>query len=107
MRKSILGVLVLLCSACPLWANWGVVQQSESTFIQGTTVTAQFPTKVTPGDLLLVHVIWSDNTLAVNSITDALGNTYTSAALAQSSTSTLMLSTQLFYAANVKGGVDK
>jgi hypothetical protein len=90
-----------------MWANWGVVQQSESTFIQGTTVTAQFPTKVTPGDLLLVHVIWSDNTLAVSSIGDALGNTYNGAALAQGSTSTLMLSTQLFYAANVNGGVDK
>ncbi|HWZ74942.1 MAG TPA: Ig-like domain-containing protein [Candidatus Sulfotelmatobacter sp.] len=107
MRKSILGVLALLFSACPLWANWGVVQQSESTFIQGTTVTAQFSTNVTPGDLLLVHVIWSDNTLAVSSIGDTLGNTYNSAALAQSSTSTLMLSTQLFYAANVNGGVDK
>lgn len=107
MRKLVAGIAFLFLSACPLRANWAVVQQSESNFIQGTTVTAQFPVKVTQGDLLLVHVIWSDNTLAVSSIGDSLGNTYTSAALAQGSTSTLMLSTQLFYAANANGGIDK
>jgi Bacterial Ig-like domain (group 2) len=104
--RRILFCLVVLLFPWPVRANWGMVQQAESTFVQGTTVTAQFPANVTPGDLILVHVVWSDVTINVSSIKDKLGNSLTSAVLAQGTAGSLAISTQLFYAANVIGGTD-
>lgn len=106
MRNFLLAFLLLL-SPCSLFASAGVVQQTQSTFVNGSTVTAQFPSAVTPGDLILVHAVWSDNTLHVNSIGDTLGNTYSAAVLAQGAANSLMLSTELFYAANVFGGATR
>lgn len=104
IRKLILAVTVLLLSACSLRANWGVVQQTASPQTGSTTVTARFASNVTPGDLIVVQAIWSSTTFGVTSISDTLGNTYTSAAIASGSTSTEQISTQVFYAANVNGG---
>ncbi|MBZ5700325.1 MAG: Ig-like domain-containing protein [Acidobacteriia bacterium] len=105
MRKQILGVVVLLLFACPLWANWGVVQQSQGSLAKNTTNSAQFAGSVTAGDLILVQINWNDATNSVVSVTDALGNTFSSAVgPAQQSSAE---STQLFYAANVAGGTDR
>ena len=106
-RKLILGLALTLSSACPLWANWGVVQQTASPQTGGTSVTARFPGNVTSGDLILVQAIWSSTTFGVTSVSDSLGNTYTSAAIAQGATSTEQISTQVFYATNVIGGQDQ
>ena len=102
-RNILLGLLTL-CFASPVWANWSVVQQTVSPQVQASTISVQFPTSVTAGDLIVVHVI----TAATNgaTVSDTLGNTFTSAALAQGSTSSLQISSQIFYAANVRGGPD-
>jgi Bacterial Ig-like domain (group 2) len=104
MRSALLGLVVLLAGS-PLWATWGVVQQSQSTYVTGTVITSQFPTSVTAGDLILVQVSWSDSTNSVNSVTDTAGNTYVSAVGPARQNGAA--STQLFYAANVNGGLDK
>ena len=106
MRNFVTGVLLLTVLPCPLLGSSFVVQQAQSGFVNGTTITAQLPASVTAGDLVLVQVIWSDNTRNVSSIGDTLGNNYTSAVLSQGATSSLMVSNQLFYAANVRGGID-
>ena len=103
MRNLLLGFLVLLF-ASPVWANWSVVQQTVSPQVQANTVFVQFPTSVTPGDLILVHVITASTNSAT--VSDTQGNTYSSAAFAQTSTSSLQISSQIFYAANVRGGQD-
>lgn len=93
---------------CAAWANWGVVQQTESTFVRNTTNTAQFASNVTAGDLILVHAIWGDGTSTINSISDTLGNSFVSAVgPARGFGAGLGASTQLFYAANAVGGTDK
>lgn len=106
-RKPLLAIVVLLFSAGPIWANWGVVQQTASPQTGNSTVTATFPASVTPGDLILVQAIWSSTTFGVTSVSDTAGNTFISAAMAQGSSTTQQIATQLFYAANVKGGSDK
>jgi len=106
MRKSLLGLAVLLLSALPSRANWGVVQQTQSTLASATTTTtAQFGTSVTAGDLIIVHINWFDSTNSVVSVSDALGNTFLSAAGPARRSGAV--STQLFYAANVAAGVDQ
>lgn len=62
---------------------------------------------MTSGDVILVQAIWSSTTFGVTSISDSLGNAYTSAGLAQGTTSAQQISTQVFYAANVIGGQDQ
>src|SRR5579859_4878627 len=103
MRNLMCG-LMMLAFAGPAWGNWAVVQQTVSPQVQGSTVSVQFPTSVTAGDMILVHVITALTSGAT--VTDTLGNTYTSAALAQTSTSSLQISSQILYAANVRGGQD-
>ncbi|HWZ74941.1 MAG TPA: Ig-like domain-containing protein [Candidatus Sulfotelmatobacter sp.] len=106
MRKPILGLALLLFSAFPSLANWGVVQQTQSTLASATTTTnAQFGTSVTAGDLIIVHVNWFDTTNNVSSVTDTLGNTFISAAGPARRSGAV--STQLFYAANVTAGIDQ
>lgn len=115
-RKSIFGVaqlrlrnllltFLVLASASPAFANWTVVQQTASPQVQSTSVTVQFPSAVTAGDMILVHVIWATN--GNTSVSDSLGNTYNSAAVAQGSTSVYQISSQIFYAANILGGQDR
>lgn len=106
MRKPIWICVALFLSAVPSRANWGIVQQTQSTLASTTTTaTAQFGTSVTAGDLLLVHINWFDSTNSVTSVSDRLGNTFlTAAGPARRSGA---VSTQLFYAANVAGGVDQ
>ena len=104
MRSVLVGLGVLLL-ADPILATWGVVQQSQSSYVNGTSITAQFPTTVTSGDLLLVQINWNDATNTVTSVTDALGNTFTSAV--GPARQSAGQSAQLFYAANANGGVDK
>jgi Bacterial Ig-like domain (group 2) len=107
MRSLLFGFLALIF-ASPSFANWGVVQQTASTWVQSTSTSVSFPAPVTAGDMILVHVIWATNAGAT--VSDTLGNTYASAALAQGSTSafgiTYQISSQVFYAANVGGGVN-
>jgi len=108
IRNLLVGLLVLMF-ARPARANWAIVQQTASTWVQSTTTSVPLPTPVTAGDMILVHVIWATNSGAA--VSDTLGNTYASAALAQGTTiawgtTTFQISSQIFYATNVAGGQD-
>jgi Bacterial Ig-like domain (group 2) len=108
MRRLLLATLAFnSVFACPLWANWGIVQQANSPQTTGSTVSARFPTNVTAGDLIIVQAVWSSTTFGVTSLTDTVGNTFVSAGIAQGSTSTQQIATQIFYAANAIGGQDQ
>src|SRR5438045_2909417 len=73
----------LMTLATPLWATWGIVQQVVGPQVQATSVTTQIPTQITTGDLIVVHVVWANNSAAT--VTDTLGNTYVSAGVSQGS----------------------
>ena len=88
-----------------MWATWGIVQQVVGPQVQATSVTTQIPTQITAGNLIVVHVVWSNTSAA--SVTDTLGNSYVRAGVAQRSANSNLISTQVFYAANAIGGYDR
>ena len=102
---KVTALVFLMALACPAWATWGVVQQVVGPQVQGTSATAQIPTQITAGNLLVIHVVWANTTAAT--VTDSLGNSFVSAGIAQGSSNSQLISTQVFYAANVIGGYDR
>ena len=102
---KVLALAFLVVVASPMWATWGIVQQVVGPQVQATSVTTQIPTQITAGNLIVVHVVWSNTSTA--SVTDTLGNSYVSAGVAQGSANSNLISTQVFYAANAIGGYDR
>jgi hypothetical protein len=81
-----------------------LVQQAETSVSSGTrTLSQPFSGASTAGDLIVVGVKWGDQTVSVSSITDNLGNTYSSA-LGPTTWSAGGKRAQVFYAKNILGG---
>jgi hypothetical protein len=102
--RTLLFLVATFAFAASASANWQVVQSTQSPQTQGTTVSVQFPTSVTPGNLIIVHVISALTSQAT--VTDSLGNTYTLGAMSVGTGSNFTISAQVFYVPNALGGPD-
>jgi len=78
------------------------VQVSHNQISSGTSATVPFGNTTRAGNTVVVYVIWS-NTGSVT-LTDAVGNSFVSAAAAVTWGSNYRA--QVFYAVNIKGGTD-
>jgi chitodextrinase len=79
------------------------IQKRYFQVIAGSSVTVTLRRATTPGNLLVAYVVW-DNGGSV-SLTDSLGNAYQTAA-GPTQAAGDPSSAQMFYAANIAGGVD-
>ena len=109
-RFSRLGVpgvmglsLLLQAGGVALGATPAFVQEKDNQVTSGKTNAVKLTSSTAAGNLLVVYLIW-DNTGAA-SVTDSLGNTYTSA-VSPARWNSSKYSTQIFYATNVASGAD-
>jgi chitodextrinase len=79
------------------------VQEKDRQITRGTANSVTFSAPTTPGNLIVVYVIW-DSTSAV-SVSDTRGNIYYSAG-GPTLWNNSKYSTQVFYAKNIQGGTD-
>jgi hypothetical protein len=71
----------------------------------GSTMSVQTTNPVTAGNLLVISADWTTNHVYISSVTDSLGNAYTSVATTTINTGTSEAA-QLWYAKNIQGGPD-
>jgi hypothetical protein len=77
------------------------VQQNFALSTSSSSLTVNYPSAQTAGNLNIVAVGWNDTSAAVSSVVDSLGNPYT---LALGPTTGTALSQSIYYAKNIAGG---
>jgi chitodextrinase len=102
------GVIAVLVTLAPSIAaaqnrSWAHVQ-THAQNVSASTNTAVLATANTAGNLIVVEVDWSDQATFI-SISDSNGNTYEAVGGEQHSTA-FGIRSRLFYAANIRGGVN-
>ena len=102
LKSALPLLLVLLCGSVALEAAQpAFVQERDTQITFGSTSRTTFSAPTTAGNLLVVYLVW-DNTSGV-SVSDSLGNTYTSA-VGPTRWNNNRSSAQIFYAINRASG---